>query len=89
MQRQKEKESWGAWVGQSVKRPTLGFSSGHDMVYEFKPCIGLHTDSTELTWDSLSPSVSASPLLSLSLKTNTLKRKLKKKSERIITAKYT
>ena len=38
----------GAWVAQSVKRPTLGFSSGHDLtVCEFEPHIGLCDDSTE------------------------------------------
>ena len=27
----KEKRSKGAWVAQSVRYPTLGFSSGHDL----------------------------------------------------------
>ena len=37
----------GAWVAQSVKRPTLGFGSGHDLtVREFEPCIGLCADSS-------------------------------------------
>ena len=32
----------GAWVAQSVKYPTLGFSSDHDfMVHEIDPGIGL------------------------------------------------
>ena len=32
----------GAWVAQSVKRPTLDFSSGHDLtVRGFEPCTGL------------------------------------------------
>ena len=32
----------GAWVARSVKRPTLGFGSGHDLtVPEFEPRIGL------------------------------------------------
>ena len=45
----------GAWVAQSVKRPTLDFSPGHDlMVHEFEPHIGLHADSGEPVWDSLS-----------------------------------
>ena len=45
---------------QSVKRLTLGFSIGHDlMVREFEPHIGLHADSAEPAWDSLSPSLSA------------------------------
>ena len=60
----------GAWVAQSVKHLTLGFSSGHDLaVCEFEPHIGLSAGSTEPAWDSLSPSLAAfSPLvLSLSL----------------------
>ena len=33
---------WGTCVAQSVKRPTLDFGSGHDLlVHEFKPHIGL------------------------------------------------
>ena len=27
----KSDTSWGAWVAQSVKRPTLDFGSGHDL----------------------------------------------------------
>ena len=54
----------GAWVAQSLKHLTLGFSSGHDLtVYEFKPRIGLCTESAEHAWDTLSLSL----LLSLSL----------------------
>ena len=53
----------GLWVAQSVKRLTLGFDSGHDLaVRGFEPCVGLHADSVEPVWDSLS-----SPLSSLSL----------------------
>ena len=45
----------GSWVAQSVKRQTLDFSSGHDlMVCEFEPCIRLCADSMEPAWDSLS-----------------------------------
>ena len=34
--------SWGTWVVQSVKHPTLDFGSGPDLtVHEFKPHIGL------------------------------------------------
>ena len=52
---------------QSVKHLTLDFSSGHDItVHEFEPHIGLCADSAEPAWDPLSPSLSASPLLSLS-----------------------
>ena len=67
------KKWWGAWVAQSVKRPTLGFSSDHDfMVHEIKPHIGLCTDSAEPAWGSLSLSLSLPPpqfvhMLSLSL----------------------
>ena len=47
------------WVTQSVKGPTLDFSSGHDLVVcEIKPCIGLCTDSAKPAWDSLSPFLS-------------------------------
>ena len=45
---------------QVVKHPTLGFGSGHDLIVcEFKPCIGLCTDSAQPVWDSffLSPSL--------------------------------
>ena len=55
----------GAWVVPSVKRPTLDFGSGHDlMVCGIKPRIELCTDSTEPAWDSLSPSLCAPPMLS-------------------------
>ena len=65
----------GAWVAQSVKRPTLGFGPGHDLTAcEFEPCIGLGADGAEPAWDSLSLLLSL-PLpcllsLSLSLKIN-------------------
>ena len=63
----------GAWVAQSVKHPTLDFSSDHDlMVREIKPCIRLHADTAKPAWDSLSlPFLCLS--LSLSLKINKLK----------------
>ena len=66
-------------MAQSVEPPTLDFLSGHDLsVREFQPHIGLHADSAEPAWDSLSPSLSAFPprvsacvlSLSLSLKIN-------------------
>ena len=51
-------------VAPSVKRPTLDFGSGHDlMVCGFEPHVGLCADSTEPAWDALSPSLSAPPLL--------------------------
>ena len=59
-----EKGSWGSWVAQSVKHQTLDFGSGHDLeVCDFKPRIGLCTDSEEPPWDSVSLSLSAPPLL--------------------------
>ena len=63
----------GAWVAQSLKHLTLGFSSGHDlMVHEFEPHIGFCADSVEPAWDSLSPSLCPSPTctVSVSLKIN-------------------
>ena len=57
----------GAWVAQSVKRPTLDFSSGHDLtVRGIEPNVGLCVDSVEPAWDSLCPSFSPPPLRSLS-----------------------
>ena len=36
------KQAWGAWVAQLVKRLTLGFSSGRDLlVRAFEPRVGL------------------------------------------------
>ena len=50
---------------QSVERPTLGFSSGHDlMVCGFEPHVGLHAVVERLLGIL---SLSASPLLMLSL----------------------
>ena len=66
-------QAWGAWLVQSVKRPTLGLGSRHDLIVgEFKPRVGLCADSMKPAWDSLSPSPSASPpeAPSLSLKIN-------------------
>ena len=58
----------GTWVAQSVEYPTLDFGSGHGfMVHGSEPHTGLHTGSAEPAGDSLSPSLSAPPLLSLSL----------------------
>ena len=46
---------------QSAERLTLDFTSGYDLTFhEFKPRVGLCTDSAEPGWDSL--------FLSLSLK---------------------
>ena len=53
---------WGARVAQSLKRPTLDFSSGHDLtVHEFKLCIGLSAVGAEPALAPLSPSLSAPP----------------------------
>ena len=55
--------SWGPWVAQLVKHPTLDFGSGHHpTVCEFETHVGLHADSTEPAWDSLSLPLSL-PLL--------------------------
>ena len=46
----------------SVKRPTLGFGSSHDLtVCEIEPYVGLCTDIVEPAWASLS--LAAPPLL--------------------------
>ena len=61
----------GAWVAQSIERPTLCFSSGHDlMVCGFKPHVRLHADRAEPAWDSLSLSLCPFPAHALSLKIN-------------------
>ena len=47
-------------MAQSVKPPTLGFGSAHDLTLrEIKPPVGLSADSREPAWDSFSPFVSA------------------------------
>ena len=59
--------TWGTWVPQWVKYPTLGFSSGHDLtVHGIEP----HAERAEPAWNSLSPSLSTPSLLVLSLKIN-------------------
>ena len=51
-------QAGGTWVAQSVKRLTLDFGSGHDlMVCDFKARIGLCANSSEPAWDSLSLSL--------------------------------
>ena len=56
------KKNWGTQVAQSGKQQTLEFGSGHDlMVRVFGHSVGLHADSVEAAWDSLSPSLSAPP----------------------------
>ena len=52
---EKECQSKGAWVAQSVLCLTLGFGSGHDLlVCGFEPRIELCADSVEPVWYSLS-----------------------------------
>ena len=54
------------WLSQ-LKHPTLGFSSGHDLIVrELESCFGFYADSAEPVWDSLSPSLSVPPPLMLS-----------------------
>ena len=65
----------GTWAAQSVKRLTLDFRAGHDLtVHGFKPRIGLHADSGEPAWDSLS-SLPFPSSLSLSKYINLKKKK--------------
>ena len=67
---------WGAWVAQSVKHPILGFGSGHDLkVHEFKPHVGLCTDSVEPAWDLSLPLFLPLPPPTFSLSENKLKKK--------------
>ena len=55
-------------MAQSAKRLTLDLGSGNDLtVHGFKPRIRLCAECVEPAWDSVSPSLSAPPLLALSL----------------------
>ena len=66
----KNLNTWGAWVAHLVEHLTIDFSSGHNlMVCEIEPYIRLCADSTKPASDilSLSSSLSAPPLCSLSL----------------------
>ena len=64
----------------SVKRPTLDFSSSHDLtVCEIRPRVRLYADSVEPAWDTLSLSLSASPPRSLSLKNKYFKKEFNTK----------
>ena len=64
--RSERRKSQGTWVAHSVKCPTLDFGSGHDLtVREIEPRVWLCADSAESAWDSLSPSLSAPPPLTL------------------------
>ena len=71
-------------MAQLVKRLTLDFGSGDDLVvHEFEPHVGLWADSVEAAWDSVSlplslplPSLCALSL-SLSLSKINIKKKIK------------
>ena len=55
-------------MAQSVKALTLDFGSDHALtICEIEPDVGLCADSMEPARDSLSPSLSAPPLLSLKI----------------------
>ena len=66
----KKLDFMSSYVAQLVKCPTLGFGSGHDLtIPEFEPHVmGLCANGIKPAWDSLSPSLSTHPLLSVSLK---------------------
>ena len=65
---------WGAWVAQSVTRLTLTqvlMTLTHDLtVHGIESHVGLCADSRAYLGFSLPPSLSAAPLLTLSLKIN-------------------
>ena len=78
----------GAWVDQSVKHPTLDFSSGHDLtICKFEPRHQLCTDSMEPVWYFVSFSLCPSPACSLSLskyiKINSKKKKKKRRRKSV------
>ena len=51
-----------------IRRSTLALGSGHDLIVGgVEPQVGLRADDLEPACDSLSPSLSAPPLLMLSL----------------------
>ena len=63
------------WVAQSVKCLTLDFSADHGhVVCGIKPHVGLHADSMDPTWDSLSLSLCPSPVLSLKINKHFFKK---------------
>ena len=56
---------------QLVKPPTLDFSSGYDLIgHDLPDLTSGSVCNVEPAWDSLFPSLSAPPLLTLSLKIN-------------------
>ena len=59
---------WGTWVAESVKHPTLDFSSENDLTVMRSNSMSDSSLGVAPAWDSLSPSSSAPPFsLSLSL----------------------
>ena len=63
-------------MAQSVKRPTLDFSSGHDlMVGEIEPLVGLCTSGAEPDWDSFFTSLCPFPAHAVSVKRNKFKKR--------------
>ena len=75
----RNEDSWGAWVPQSVKHPTLA----RVMILLFSrssPRSGsvLTAQNLEPALDSLSPSLSAPPLLMLCLSLSKMNKHLKK-----------
>jgi len=52
----KDLRSWGAWVAQLVKHPTLDFSSVHDLRVVRSSPVSSSMRHMESAWDSLSPS---------------------------------
>ena len=61
--------AWGAWVAHCLKCPTLNFGSGHDLatLWVLAPNQALCWQCRAYLRFSLSPSLSALPLLTLSL----------------------
>ena len=55
---------WLSWLGIQLSVSAQVMIS---QLRGFEPRVGLHADSSESAWDSFSPSLSAPPLLSLSL----------------------
>ena len=65
LQLKRTQKTQGTWLAQSVKPPTLDFSSGRDVtVGEFEPHVGLCADRGEPIWDSFSLSLALPHALS-------------------------
>ena len=74
------KHELGAWMAQWIEHLDLDMGSGHDLaVVGWGPELG-SVLSVEPVWDSLSPSLSAPPLLTHSLKINKNKFQNKQKT---------